>query len=259
MLQGENNMHRTSGITRNPLTTLFAALAMLVSIAAPRIAHADGVACPTVPEPHIPQAAAPLNIDLVKKQLRAYHDKDYDADLSATFAVAQSYVESRAAAVEKPAVVLDIDETSLTNWQNLDLDDFGFIKNGACTRQAGFPCGFNSWIGLGKATAIEPARKFFDAVRAKHVSVFFITGRRDSQRRITRINLRRAGYHGWSELVTRDDNDKNPSIIPYKSGARATIAKHYFVIATIGDQQSDIDGGSAECGFKVPNPFYFIP
>ena len=30
------------------------------------------------------------------------------------------------------------------------------------------------------------------------------------------------------------------------------------IIATVGDQQSDLDGGFAECPFKVPNPFYFI-
>jgi putative acid phosphatase of HAD superfamily subfamily IIIB len=47
--------------------------------------------------------------------------------------------------------------------------------------------------------------------------------------------------------------------VPFKSGERAKIASAgYTIIATIGDQQSDIDGGSAECGFKLPNPFYFV-
>ena len=35
--------------------------------------------------------------------------------------------------------------------------------------------------------------------------------------------------------------------------------KLYHIIATIGDQASDLAGGHAECGFKIPNPFYFIP
>jgi len=29
----------------------------------------------------------------------------------------------------------------------------------------------------------------------------------------------------------------------------------YTIIATVGDQESDLEGGFAECRFKVPNPF----
>jgi acid phosphatase len=176
------------------------------------------------------------------------------------FEAAGSYVERRAAEVEKPAVVLDIDETSLSNWQNLDLDDFGFIENGPCSKRKGFACGFASYIASETSQPIVPARKFFDAVRARHVAVFFVTGRRDSQRRATVINLHRAGFRGWTKLATRPDDDKASSIVPFKSGQRGRIAKDgYTIIATIGDQNSDLEGGSAECGFKLPNPFYFIP
>jgi hypothetical protein len=75
----------------------------------------------------------------------------------------------------------------------------------------------------------------------------------------TLLNLDHAGFQGWTKLVTRPDNDTNHSIVPFKSGERAKIqAAGYTIIAIIGDQQSDIDGGAAECSFKLPNPFYFI-
>ena len=94
------------------------------------------------------------------------------------------------------------------------------------------------------AGPIEPTRTFFNAIRARNVSVFFITGRRDSQRDATLLNLDHAGFQGWTKLVTRPDNDTNHSIVPFKSGERAKIqAAGYTIIATIGDQQSDIDGG----------------
>lgn len=221
---------------------------------------AQAAECPAPPAQHLPQASSPLNIDDVKQLLRAYHRDHYVEDIAAVFAGAQMYVERRAAEVEKPAVVLDIDETSLSNWQNLDLDDFGFIAKGPCPKRPGFACGFASYIASETSAPIEPARKFFDAVRAKQVAVFFITGRRDSQRKATVTNLRLAGFRGWTRLATRPDDDKTPSIVPFKSGERAKIAKQgYTVIATIGDQNSDLAGGSAECGFKLPNPFYFIP
>jgi predicted secreted acid phosphatase len=223
-------------------------------------ASVNAAECPTVPAPHIPQVSSPVNLDTVKNSLHEYHKDTYMKDMAAVYSVAQSYVERRSAEVKKPAVVLDIDETSLTNWENLDLNDFGFIKNGPCSERKDFACGFKSWIAKGTAGAIKPARDFYNAARAEHVAMFFITGRTDSQRAVTVRNLHRAGFHGWTKLLTRPDDDKNKSIVPFKSGERAKIVKEgYTILATIGDQQSDIDGGSADCGFKLPNPFYFIP
>jgi hypothetical protein len=231
-----------------------------LTIAAP--AGSRAFDCPAPRGPNIPKSEEPaLNIDRHKKQLRAYHANGYDNDIKLVLDDALAYVMSRADKVARPAVVLDIDETSLTNWRNIDADDFGFIAGGACPLRPTFPCGFAAWIDKARAKAIDPTQKFFDAVRAKHVAVFFITGRRDAQRKATIRNLHRAGFANWTRLATRPDDDKAKSIVPFKSGERARIesgAKPYTIIATIGDQQSDLDGGHAECTFKVPNPFYFI-
>jgi hypothetical protein len=40
---------------------------------------------------------------------------------------------------------------------------------------------------------------------------------------------------------------------------RAVAAGGFVIIASIGDQWSDLEGGHAERVFKVPNPFYLIP
>jgi hypothetical protein len=45
----------------------------------------------------------------------------------------------------------------------------------------------------------------------------------------------------------------------FKTEERRKLAEAgYTIIATVGDQESDLEGGFAECRFKVPNPFYFI-
>jgi hypothetical protein len=45
----------------------------------------------------------------------------------------------------------------------------------------------------------------------------------------------------------------------FKTTERIKVeAEGYTIIANIGDQMSDIEGGHAQCTFKVPNPFYFI-
>jgi hypothetical protein len=42
---------------------------------------------------------------------------------------------------------------------------------------------------MAAAPAIEPTRTFFNAMRARNISVFFITARRNSQRDATLLNL----------------------------------------------------------------------
>jgi len=161
--------------------------------------------------------------------------------------------------VNKPALVLDIDETSLSNWSNLKANNFGFIADGACDRLPNGPCGFKAWILQGVAPAIMPALDLFNAAKAKGVAVIFITGRRDRERQATLWNLDRAGYEGWAKLVTRSDDDAHATVQAFKTEERRKLAEAgYTIIATVGDQQGDLDGGFAECTFKVPNPFYFI-
>jgi acid phosphatase len=235
--------------------TAIAALAIVVSSVP---AKAD--ACPAPIADHIPSAPpAPLNLDPIKDMLREYHQRYYDMDVAAVFDSAKKYVEQNAAQVKRPALVLDIDETSLTNWPNLLADDFGFVPAGSCDALPKGPCGFNQWILKGNAKAIEPARKLFEAAKAKGVAVIFITGRTDSERDITILNLDHAGFEGWTELRTRPDRDDLPTVQEFKTAERGKVeAEGYTIIANVGDQFSDLDGEHSGCRFKVPNPFYFI-
>jgi predicted secreted acid phosphatase len=226
--------------------------------------------CPPLREPRIPPIAGPVdpvdpvNINSNKKQLRAYKDGNYNEDIKLVLDDALAFIESRIDKVKQPAVVLDIDETSLSNWPNIDADDFGFMERGECPLKAKFPCGFAAWIERGLAPKIRPTLDFFNAVRARHIAVFFVTGRLESQREVTIRNLKRAGFRGWTGLKTLPDSDRGKPITPFKSRERANIEKEgYTIIANIGDQRSDLAGDAAgdhaECKFKVPNPFYFIP
>jgi acid phosphatase len=216
--------------------------------------------CPPAAEVHIPEAPPPpLNIDKVKEVLLKYQSSHYDADVAAVFAKAGAYIEQRATQVTRPALILDIDETSLSNWQNIRANNFGFISDGSCDRLPGGPCGFKEWILRSDAPAIMPSLNLFNAAQAKGVSVIFITGRRDRERQATLWNLDRVGFQGWAKLITRRDDDTR-LVQVFKSEKRATVAAlGYTIIANVGDQDSDLDGGHAECKFKVPNPFYFIP
>jgi predicted secreted acid phosphatase len=238
---------------------LIAASAVAALSLAPSPAGAAADTCPAPVPNHIPAVPPPpLNLGPIKDMLVEYHQKFYDADVAAVFESAQNYIEKNASEAKRPALVLDIDETSLTNWPNLHADDFGFVADGTCDELPAGPCGFNAWILKGSATAIEPAHKLFEAAKTKGVAVIFITGRPNSQRDITILNLDHAGYEGWTELRTRPDGEGG-TVQDYKTKQRIDVeAEGYTIIAGVGDQLSDIDGGHSGCTFKVPNPFYFI-
>ncbi len=102
-------------------------------------------------------------------------------------------------------------------------------------------------------------RGVYQTARANNVTVFFITGRRASEKEATAHNLRTQGMGGFEALLVRADDSKM-AVGPFKAGERKKIMEQgYTIVANIGDQQSDLDGGYAERTFKLPNPFYLIP
>jgi predicted secreted acid phosphatase len=213
-------------------------------------------------ETHTLEPTQPTIIGQLKLQLRDYrYCGGYDADFAKKVAEAKAYVQERASQVERPALVLDIDETSLSNWLEIDQDDFGYIPGGACTLQTGSTCGEQQWELSARAEALKPTLELFNAAKSLGVTVFFITGRQDrfDLRDATALNLKRAGYDGWQDLIMRPVSSPG-SVTEYKSSKRKAIQDQgYRIIVNVGDQQSDLDGGFAEKAFRVPNPFYFIP
>jgi predicted secreted acid phosphatase len=284
-------LHRCANEVRHRigLRRCVGALALMLGVAlVPAVVSA--AECPARREPNIPPPASiekpakpiakEFNIDTYKRQLTEYHDDEgrYKKDIADILKAATAHVLGRAREVRRPAVVLDIDETSLSNWDNLKADDYGFIEGGACTLQAKMACGFNDWIDRAIAPAIGPTLDFFNAIRAKdvavNIAVFFVTGRHEKQRQATLWNLDSAEFKGWTGVATRPDKDTR-SVVSFKSGERVEILrKGYTILANIGDQDSDLtddltgldlkdvvlkESKTAECTFKLPNPFYFIP
>jgi len=211
---------------------------------------------------HRIELTEPLNLGQFKLQLRDYrYCGGYETDFASRVAEAKAYVQQRATRVNRPALVLDIDETSLSNWLEIEQDDFAYIPGGPCTLEPGTACGDLEWELSARAEALKPTLELFNAARFWGVSVFFVTGRQDrfDLREATARNLKQVGYEGWQQLIMRPVASTG-SVSDYKSSARKEIEEQgYKIIANVGDQQSDLDGGFAEKTFRVPNPFYYIP
>lgn len=222
-------------------------------------ALAFAIACLWVASAHAQTLTPQTNLGVLKLELRDYHARDYDREVGGKLAEASAWIRKRAHEVQSPALVLDIDETSLSNWAEIVANDFAFVPSGPCAFPPTMPCGNLAWDQSTRATAIAPTLEVYREARKLGVAVFFITGRVETpeERSATELNLWKVGYEGWAGLLMRPDNAG--TVAAYKTGARIKIEEKYTIIANIGDQESDLTGGHAEKVFKVPNPFYLIP
>jgi predicted secreted acid phosphatase len=240
---------------------------------------------PAKPQPSPPVSIRPTGVGLpqigeqatvgasdLASSLRSYHDGGlYESDLRAVDSQAQNFMlrqskalrqkrkrqcsgkggkkKSRAAASCKPlklAIVLDIDETALSNYTQLNAANF----SNPTAAIAGA-------VLAGASPAIAPTRDLYERARAAGISVFAITGRPAAFETQTRQNLNNAGYTDLAGIFFKPGSD---AVVPFKSGERAALeAQGYRIVANVGDQESDLAGGHADRSFKLPNPFYFIP
>ena len=207
------------------------------------------------------------------------------------------------------AVVLDVDDTTLTTW-NYELYsnwDFNPTTNGVFV---GLTNGAFTWNMF---PATPGMVDLANHAHALGYAIFWITGRGDSQHAATIANLQNdsaaglpdinevtlnghtipevdAGYvaptaidigHGGftDGLFTKPSVGSYPAYldtpqfcgpfidqgvscptIQYKSGTRAYIeSQGYDILADLGDQFSDLEGGFADKTFKMPNPNYYLP
>jgi acid phosphatase len=195
------------------------------------------------------------NLDQYKAALRNYYTNSYETDIQARIQVAEKYLQTRCAGGDTNlALVLDIDETSLSNWEDIAGSskwgmDFGY-NNDQCI----------AWEKQEQATAIGPVLALFKAAQQAGVKVFFITGRHENLRSVTAENLQRVGYDHWDGLYLKPDHSTN-TVTEFKSSVHKQLAvdDHYTIILNVGDQWSDLKGGYAEKCIKLPNPFYYIP
>lgn len=202
----------------------------------------------------------PPNLDDAKQQMVLYQSPSckgpacYTPQIEHQIDLAIGFLRQSVASRkqnEKLALVLDIDETALSNWTVETHDNFGYIANDS-----------NWCVSLRCATAIPGTLRLFREAQSENVTVFFITGRPEAQRQDTEANLKAVGFDRWERVYLRPENHLKDQTVPdYKSGERAKIvALGYRIVLNVGDQLSDLVGTpQAEHSVKLPNPFYCIP
>ncbi|HEY3478578.1 MAG TPA: HAD family acid phosphatase, partial [Streptomyces sp.] len=160
----------------------------------------------------------------------------------------------------KPAIVLDVDDTSLLTY-NYELE-VGFNYT---------PASNQAYLDNKNMAAVFGMDNLANWAADQGITVFWITGRPEAQRADTVRNLTAVGYKPAPDTthLYLKNAASPPAYLPcgstcttieYKSGTRAHIESlGYDIIGNFGDQYSDLSGGHADKGFKLPNPMYFLP
>jgi HAD superfamily, subfamily IIIB (Acid phosphatase) len=178
------------------------------------------------------------------EEIVAYRDSgDWDRDITRVVRRARRFLASRLDG--RPAIVLDVDDTSLSTYRCLKEVDFDRSR-ASCGESGGLP-------------AIRQTLRLHRYARGHGVAVFFITGRRERLRGVTARNLREAGFTGRRRLFMRPNRERPGTHDGFKARTRARIERRGFrIVVNLGDQRSDLDGGHARRTFKLPNPMYVI-
>ena len=193
----------------------------------------------------------PVNMDTIKKQIKEFRtsgrwDQAITCVVDKAYAVLKKYLPVRN---KRLALVVDIDDTALSNFDFILGNDFGYNRDRT-----------KKWETEGKDPAIEPVRDLCNYAKKQGFALFFITGRRENQRESTERNLKKAGYKAWDKAYFKPMNFRAPSASGFKSRWREHIVQQgYTIVVSIGDQMSDFEGNpQALANVKLPNPMYCI-
>ncbi|MFF9640930.1 HAD family acid phosphatase [Kitasatospora aureofaciens] len=201
--------------------------AKLVATGALTAAITVGLATPAVAAPTAPVVAtAPATTAPAASSGNTVTEQQWLADVTAAIAPARAYIEQRTAepSDEKPAIVFDIDNTTLATH-------------------------FHPFTMPGIAPVVELAQY----AHSRGVAIIFVTARVDFIEPVTRYSLEKAGYT-VDELHGRDLGDLFKPVQQYKTDERIKVENEgYTIIASIGNNWTDLNGGHAEKTFKLPD------
>jgi acid phosphatase len=195
--------------------------------------------------------AEPENLGVLKERVREYMDSPaYFAEMEPIAREAIAFIAERSAQRadgERLAIVLDIDDTALSNYPHIRERDFAYKDNL-----------WDAWLLEARCPPVAPVLEIHRAAHANGVAVFFLSGRKEFARKATARNLLGTGFSGFEALILKEDGSTEPTS-GFKARERARLAAAgWTIVACVGDQESDLTGEHTGRTFKVPNPAYFI-
>ena len=186
-----------------------------------------------------PPAAPPCNPadTLLSATLWMQRSAEYRANALQAYTTARRLLDAAlaqpATSALPPAIILDLDETSL---DNMDFESMVIRADKTYDQNT-----WNEWIAKEAARSTPGAADFLKYAASRGVTPFYITNRRTAEKEHTRANLVALGYPvGPDTLMVREDNDPKD-----KTSRRERVMATHRVLMLFGDDLNDfIDAAS---------------
>ena len=184
-------------------------------------------------------ATKPINLSISKQNIKEYYSSGkYDEELSIAIDKALKNFEE-IEVKNNYAVIFDVDETALSNFQYVIKYDFGYDKES-----------WNKWVISEKAEAIPQVKKLYDYLIDRNLKIIFLTGRTLNHYQATYNNLINEGYNIFDTLICKTEDEKKISNHNFKNEKRKILTlSGYKIIGTVGDQETDLTGENT--GLKI--------
>lgn len=150
----------------------------------------------------------------------------------------------------KAMVVFDVDETLLSSYSYSLAQDPQFTFD---------PTTWTEYVNACDYSAIPEARALFDRLTRLGVRIALVSsGNRDTKAAMVSC-LNAHGFSGWDRYIMRGDRAPGLSGAEYKALAREGLKREGFsIVASVGDQVSDMSYGHLKRGFLLPNTMYYL-
>lgn len=188
------------------------------------------------------------NLDTAKLLVENYYESgQFESECKEIYEDAVSQIE-KMKLPNMPAVIFDIDETVLLNYYNTKEIGFGYTREH-----------WHQGILKADLPAVHQSKIFYDWLLSKNIRIIFLTGRYTEVREATVKNLDLRGFAKYDTLIVRSHEESKIPAAEYKARKRDMLtSKGYSIIASVGDQWSDLVGGNAGIKIKLPNYLYLI-
>lgn len=194
-------------------------------------------------------------------QVEAYYaSKEFQQDRSDVALAAWRYVRdwtrqhcgSTPAAVKacKAAVVFDVDETLLDSFSYEVAQDPKFTFD---------PTTWDAYVDACGYAGIRQTRDIFNRFKKLGMHVSLVSaGSRDNKEAMVSC-LHQHGIAGWDNYIMRGSKDSQSTFAEYKAAARTKLQRSGLtIVASIGDQVSDMSYGHLHRGFLMPNVMAYL-
>ena len=189
-----------------------------------------------------------INLRVAKDRVKDYYESGkYDEEMDSIFSDAKDQIKN-IKIKNNSTVIFDVDDTALSNYEISKKLDFGYDYKIV-----------QDWVMSAKLPAIKQTKDFFDFLKSKNIKRIFLTSRNYDEYDATYKNLVDQGYTGFDTLIVRSKSDKDLGSQKFKTKERENLNKAgYEIIATVGDQWTDLNGGFSGIKIKVPNYLYKV-